>query len=664
VNLLSRLSLRAKLASLLGLSALALIGVIAVATSLIRERIADERIDKDRAMVQATIGIAQSLENRVAAHSLTHDQAMDLMREDIHAMRFDQGAGYVYAQTLDNIIVLHGASPALEGNQSPATDADGTPLTTLIRAALRNTDDAVISYAYPKPGQTERRPKLSYVARFAPWNLVFVSGAYLDDVDVTVRATIFRLGAISAAISAVLLLAAWLINRDISRSLGRLKAAMGRLATGDLAAEIPGTERRDEVGAMAASLLVFKDNMMEAKQLAAVRDADNQRAEDEKRAALNGMAERIEAETANALRAVTTRTSAMTATAEEMIASADRTGEAAQNSADASTLVLTNAKTVANAAERLSGAIREIGVQMGHSTDVVRRAVEASNGTRASIETLNAQVGQIGAVADMIGAIAAKTNLLALNATIEAARAGDAGKGFAVVASEVKALATQTAQSTQKIAEHIGQVRDATAASVAAVARIEQTIGEIDAIGGSIAAAVEEQGAATAEIARNVAETAAAATKTTDHAIEVSTEAEQAGKRAANVSEGAAGVNAAVEELRRSVIRVVRSSTPETNRRRTERHQVNLACRLSVPGQAAFPGRLTDISEGGATVRGAPPLPVGTRAELQLDAIGFGLPCSVHRTEAGSMHLGFAFDDATAARFRPLVERFGNRRAA
>ena len=269
MNLLSRLSLRAKLASLLGLSALALIGVIAVATSLIRERIADERIDKDRAMVQATIGIAQSLENRVAAHSLTHDQAMDLMREDIHAMRFDQGAGYVYAQTLDNIIVLHGASPALEGNQSPATDADGTPLTTLIRAALRNTDDAVISYAYPKPGQTERRPKLSYVARFAPWNLVFVSGAYLDDVDVTVRATIFRLGAISAAISAVLLLAAWLINRDISRSLGRLKAAMGRLATGDLAAEIPGTERRDEVGAMAASLLVFKDNMMEAKQLAA-----------------------------------------------------------------------------------------------------------------------------------------------------------------------------------------------------------------------------------------------------------------------------------------------------------------------------------------------------------------------------------------------------------
>jgi methyl-accepting chemotaxis protein len=664
VNLLSRLSLRIKLASLLALSALALIAVIAVATSLIRERIAAERIDRDRAMVQATIGIAQSLENRVAAHSLTHDQAMDLMREDIHAMRFDQGAGYVYAQTLDNIIVLHGASPALEGKQSPATDADGTPLTDLIRAALRSADDAVISYSYPKPGQTERRPKVSYVARFAPWNLIFVSGAYLDDVDVAVRATILRLGTISAAISSVLLLAAWLINRDITGSLGRLKAAMERLATGDLAATVPGTDRRDEVGAMAASILVFKDRMAEAKRLATARDEDNQRSLDEKRTALNGMAERIEAETTAALRTVTARTSAMTATAEEMIASAERTGDAAQNSATASTLVLTNARTVASAAEQLTGSIREIGVQMAHSTNVVRRAVEASNDTRSRIDMLTAQVGQIGAVADMIGAIAAKTNLLALNATIEAARAGDAGKGFAVVASEVKALATQTAQSTQKIAEHIGQVRDATAASVSAVACIEQTIGEIDAIGSSIAAAVEEQGAATAEIARNVAETAAAATKTTEHAIEVSTEAEQAGRRAANVSEGAAEVNAAVNELRHAVIRVVRSSTPETDRRRTERHQVNLSCQLGVPGRAAIAAQVTDISEGGATVRGAPPLPVGTRGNLHLDAVGFPLPCSVQRTDDGSLYLGFAFDDATAARFRPVVERFATRRAA
>jgi methyl-accepting chemotaxis protein len=124
-----------------------------------------------------------------------------------------------------------------------------------------------------------------------------------------------------------------------------------------------------------------------------------------------------------------------------------------------------NAQTVASAADQLSASIREIGGQVARSNEVVGRAVAAGRETGTTIETLNEEVARIGAVADMIGEIAAKTNLLALNATIEAARAGDVGKGFAVVASEVKALATQTARSTQEIAQHIGQVRSATGAS-------------------------------------------------------------------------------------------------------------------------------------------------------------------------------------------------------
>ena len=110
--------------------------------------------------------------------------------------------------------------------------------------------------------------------------------------------------------------------------------------------------------------------------------------------------------------------------------------------------------------------------------------MSAGSETRTTIAALNQEVERIGAVADMIGEIAAKTNLLALNATIEAARAGEAGKGFAVVASEVKQLAMQTARSTEDIARHIDQVRAATGASVAAVARIDQTIAEISAIAG------------------------------------------------------------------------------------------------------------------------------------------------------------------------------------
>jgi methyl-accepting chemotaxis protein len=354
----------------------------------------------------------------------------------------------------------------------------------------------------------------------------------------------------------------------------------------------------------------------------------------------------------------------MTATAEQMAASADRTGSSANSAATESARALANTQTVASAAEQLSASIREISVQMTRSGAIVNSAVQASSETRTSMETLNERVSHIGAVADIISEIAARTNLLALNATIEAARAGDAGKGFAVVASEVKALAIQTARSTQQIAQHIAEVRTATGASVTAVQRIEQTISEIDAIAGSIAAAVEQQGAATAEIARNIAETAAAAGAMTSHVQDVSREAEQTGMRATEVCKDAAGLNKAVVELRQAVIRTVRTSTTEMDRRTTRRHQVDLPCRLSVPGQAAFPARLNDISIGGASLRSGPSLPKGTSATLHIDGIGLMVPCVVHSRDDEVLRLHFPADDMTAAKLRPILDRLGEGRAA
>jgi methyl-accepting chemotaxis protein len=663
MSMLSHLRLRTKLALLLGLSALALVASIASGASLMQQRMIGDRVDKLRAVVQSAMGFARTLDKQVANGRITRDQALAQFRDDLHTVRFDSGTNYVLVQTPDGIVVMHGGDPAREGKPTASKDADGRSSADLAREVLRNSDEGVITYLALKPGATQPAPKLSYVARYQPWQMVFIAGAWTDDLDASGRTSLLLLASIVGGILLVVTLAAWLINRDISGSLGKLKAAMEDLANGDLATRIPGTTRRDEVGAMAATVQVFKEHMAKEVGLAAAQAQDHQRAEQEKKAALVGMADTIESATTAALHEVGTRTAAMTATAEEMSASAVRTGNSAQTAANASGLALANAQTVASAAEQLSASIREISAQVAQSSAIVSRAVTAGAETRATIDALNEEVTRIGVVADMIAEIADKTNLLALNATIEAARAGEAGKGFAVVASEVKALAIQTAKSTNEIAQHIRQVRSATGDSVAAVVRIEETIGEIDAIASSIAAAVEEQGAATAEIARNVAETASAANEMTTRTAEVSIEAEQTGKRAVEVRENAAGLNTAVAALRHSVMRVVRTATTEVDRRKAVRHEVDLPCRLSVPGQDVRAARINDISEAGARIEGGPSLHKGTRGTLHLDNGAFALPFTVRGSEDG-LHLEFELDEATTARLRSNIERLAHSHAA
>ncbi|CAH2602943.1 Methyl-accepting transducer domain-containing protein [Rhodovastum atsumiense] len=190
-----------------------------------------------------------------------------------------------------------------------------------------------------------------------------------------------------------------------------------------------------------------------------------------------------------------------------MVGSADRVCTEARSVAAAATQAQANVQVVAAATEQLTSSIQEISVRLRQSTTLTQRAVASGQRTQETIRSLANAAGRVGEVVKLINDIATQTNLLALNATIEAARAGAMGRGFAVVANEVKQLATQTARSTEEITRQITEIQQAMGSAVNAVADIGGTIGEIDHICGSIAAAMEEQTAATLEINRNATET-------------------------------------------------------------------------------------------------------------------------------------------------------------
>jgi methyl-accepting chemotaxis protein len=560
--------------------AFGVLGILLIAAMGARSALWTAKTTETRHLVETARSLVEDYQRRITLGEMTEQAAQQEALVRLSRLRYGQDQ-YFWINDMAGVMLMHPTLPKLNGTSVlEMRDAKGARLfRDMIDLVLRKGASA---YEYYWPPDATARLKQSYVMRVANWNWVVGSGVFVDDVEATIRGVVLWIAAAAGVALAMALLLASVQARAITRPITALTQAMRQLAAGDLSADVPGLGRDDEVGSMAAAVVVFKDSMLATagREL----DLQRQRAHAQTHAAFIAMADAIEVEAGKALEQVHARTAAMADTATEMSGSAARTGRAAESATQAAAHAIATSETVAAAADLLAAAISEIGTQVGESATAASHAVTAGHQTRATIEALNGQVARIGAVVDMISEIAAKTNLLALNATIEAARAGPAGKGFAVVAGEVKALATQTARSTQDIARHISEVRGATVAAVAAVARIEQTINTIDAISSGVAAAVEKQAAATMGIAFNITETTAAANEMSGRVTEVSVEAERTEQYALSVRENASALEVAVADLRHAVVRVVRTSSTEVDRRDSARHPVDLSCRLSWPG--------------------------------------------------------------------------------
>jgi methyl-accepting chemotaxis protein len=364
-----------------------------------------------------------------------------------------------------------------------------------------------------------------------------------------------RVGLIMAIVVVISLIASVVFTfLGVSRPMTRLNGALGEMAGGNLDVVIPGASRGDEIGDLAKTVTVIRENAEhKAREEAEAKVKQDLMAAQRRKEEMIKLANDFEGAVGEIVETVSSASTELEASASTLTATAERAQELTTMVAAASEEATANVQSVASATEEMASSITEISRQVQESARMANEAVDQARTTNERVSELSKAAARIGAVVELINTIAEQTNLLALNATIEAARAGDAGRGFAVVASEVKALAEQTSKATGEIGQQITGIQAATQESVGAIQAISTTIEKLSEISSTIAAAVEEQGAATQEISRNVQQAAQGTHQVSSNITDVQRGAGETGSASSQVLSSAQSLSSDSNRLKLEV---------------------------------------------------------------------------------------------------------------
>jgi methyl-accepting chemotaxis protein len=531
---LTNMKITPKLGILVGVTLLGLCIAGVLAGYLMQREMLNARIDQTKSIVDMALNMAAGLKKQVDAGQMTKEAARAELGLRGNSMTYDKGAGYLFGTSFDGITVM-APDPKQVGTNRMDVVTNGRKLSRELMDGVKANGSILLTYEYVKPGEEKPIRKMGYAVAVPGFDMYIGTGAYLDDLDAKLAPIAWMLGLAILGIGLISGSIAWMIGRSISKPLDLLGSRMQGLADGKLDGEISGIGRGDEVGAMAATVQIFKDNAVRIRGLEEAEAATQARAAAERRAAMENIASDFERSVTGIVRSVSTAAAGMQTTAQSMTATASDASARAATVGAASESASNNVGTVAAAAEELSSSVTEISRQVARSSEIASKAVGDAERTNATVGALSTGAEKIGEVVKLIHSIAAQTNLLALNATIEAARAGESGRGFAVVASEVKALANQTAKATEEISAQVAAMQASTSEAVASIGGITETIAQMSEITISISSAVDQQGDATREIARNIQSVAAGSSEISAHIGGVTSAAAATGKAATDV---------------------------------------------------------------------------------------------------------------------------------
>ena len=336
---------------------------------------------------------------------------------------------------------------------------------------------------------------------------------------------------LAVGLPCALLLTFWVSVKLIVAPIRTMTSTMGGLAGGNLDLEIAGVDQANEIGDMARAVEIFRSGLIEARKFSEA-EKEAQKIKELRIARMDEMISAFDTGIEDVLLAINNSSVELEQTAASLSAMAEESSRAASSVAATSEEATTNVEAVASSSRRMTESLQEVIREIGVSKNATDNAAIEARETASIATGLIVATMKIDDVVTMFQDIASQSNLLALNATIEAARAGDAGKGFAVVANEVKNLATQTASSTEQIAEQVGSVQRVSAQVVEAIGKICETIQRVSDMSHSVASHVAAQGSVTEEISLNIGEAAQGTKEVTVNISNVSQGASETGQSA------------------------------------------------------------------------------------------------------------------------------------